>query len=816
MNSIVPPSGTTQDEHIEALVGQMTVEEKVSMLAGADFWHTVPIPRLGIPQIKVTDGPVGARGQDFEGGPRSACFPCGTALAATWNPAIVERVGQALADEVKAKGAHMLLAPTVNIHRSPLAGRNFECYSEDPYLTARMASAYITGLQSKGVGACIKHFVCNDSEFERMSMSSEVTERPLREIYLRPFELAVRDAKPWAVMSSYNRVNGTYASESDTLLLDILKGEWGFDGIVMSDWFGTYSPNVSKSGLDLEMPGPARWMGKHAAQALESGELSHERLDDKIRRLLRTMDRVGAFEHPDLPPEQAIDRPEHHAIAREAASEAIVLLKNDKALLPLDAAKLGSIAVVGALAAHPAPLGGGSARVIPHYVVTPLHAIQAKAGDKVMYAHGPTIHKIPPHFDMTCFKNGLTVEYFANREMSGTPVHAETVKDLRLAWLEGMAPSDRPAGISVRLSGAFTVAESGDWEMSLTCVGQAQMYVDGRLIADRWEKPFVWGEPGEKDVLSLDEDRQYTLTIEFVPQLEVPEWSIRLGGALLPTADPVREAADVAAKADVAIVFVGLTPEWESEGFDRANMELPGDQARLIEEVSAANPNTVVVVNAGSPVTMRWLDRVPAVLQTWYLGQETGNAVADVLFGDVNPSGKLPTTFPVRLEDTPAYINYPGENGKVLYGEGLFVGYRYYDKRDIAPLFPFGYGLSYTTFEYRNLEVTPEGQGARVRLDVQNTGDRGGAEVIQVYVRDIASRSVRPDKELKGFAKVALTPGETKTVELRLDQDALGYYDPAKKRWVVEPGEFEVLVGASSRDIRLTARVNVSEKSAIS
>ncbi|MFN8470976.1 MAG: glycoside hydrolase family 3 C-terminal domain-containing protein [Anaerolineae bacterium] len=802
-------SHAAREQEIAALVEQMTTEEKISLLAGADFWHTVPVPRLGIPSIKVTDGPVGARGKEFMGGPSSACFPCGTALAATWDPAMVERVGRALAEEVRAKGAHILLAPTVNIHRSPLAGRNFECYSEDPYLTARMASAYISGLQGAGVGACIKHFVGNDSEFERMSMSSEIAERPLREIYLRPFELAVRDVQPWAVMSSYNRVNGTYACESDTLLIDILKGEWGFDGIIMSDWFGTYSPNVSRGGLDLEMPGPARWMGKHAAQAVESGALSHERLNDKVRRLLRTIARVGAFEHPDLQPEQGIDRPEHHAVAREAASEAIVLLKNDKSFLPLDLAKLASIAVVGRPAAHPAPVGGGSAQVNPHYLVTPLHAIEAKAGEKVVYAPGPSLHKIPPHFDMTWFTNGVTVEYFTNRDLSGTPAHTGVEKDLSLSWLAGLSAAEKASGIAVRVTGSFVVPETGDYEISLSSFGQARMSLDEHVVTDRWERPFVFGDVGEKAVFHLSEDEPHTLTVECAPQLELPFPPIRLGGAMLPATDAVAEAAKVAAKADVAIVFVGLTTEWETEGVDRENMELPNEQARLIEAVSAANPNTVVVINAGAPISMRWLGSVPAVLQTWYLGQETGNAVTDVLFGDVNPSGKLPTTFPVRLEDNPAFINYPGENGKVLYGEGLFVGYRYYDKKDVTPLFPFGHGLSYTTFEYRNLHITPAGDGALVSVDVQNTGSRAGAEVVQVYVRDVASRLVRPDKELKAFARVELAPGETKTVDFTLDQDALAYYDPSTKAWVVEPGEFEVLVGASSRDIRQTGTFTI-------
>lgn len=806
------------NKNIEALIAQMTLEEKISLLAGADLWHTVPIERLGIPAIKVTDGPIGARGADFQAGVTSACFPCGTALAATWNPALVERVGRALADEVRAKGAHILLAPTVNIHRSPLAGRNFECYSEDPYLTARMAVAYIKGLQSGGVGACIKHFVCNDSEFERQSISSEVSERPLREIYLRPFEIAIREARPWAVMSSYNRINGTYASENDTLLLDILKGEWGFDGLVMSDWFGTYSPNVAKGGLDLEMPGPARWMGEHALRAVQNGALSPDRLDDKVRRLLRTIDRAGAFDHPDLQPEQAIDRPEHRRLAREAASEAIVLLKNNRSILPLDPSRLGSIAVIGASAKWASVRGGGSVRVNPHYVVAPLDAIKGKAGDRVKYAVGCAIHKLPRPLDKSWLTGNLTLQYYANRTLTGEPVHTEVTDRLEKVWIGNVRPGVQVTDFSVRLIGAFTVPENGTYELGLSSVGPSRLSVDGTLVVNLWDVAPHGRERSGTGAIELTAGRAHSIQIEYASAPETAFQRFDVGCMPQIPADSIQQAAALAARSDVAIVFAGLTDEWESEGFDRPDMELPGDQARLIEQVAAANPNTIVVLNVGSPISMNWLDKVAAVVQAWYLGQETGNAIADVLFGEVNPCGKLPTTFPRRLQDNPAYINYPGENGKVYYGEGLFVGYRYYDKKDIAPLFPFGYGLSYTTFEYRNLRLSTSelapGETLGVSVDVQNTGQRAGQEIVQVYVRDVQSRLMRPEKELKAFAKVALEPGETQTVTLTLDQEALSYYDPAAKRWVAEEGEFEVLVGSSSRDIRLTARLSYKGEAA--
>jgi len=800
-------------EKIEALVTQMTLEEKVSLLAGADAWHTVSIPHLGIPAIKVTDGPIGARGSQSAYGPTSACFPCGSALAATWNPDLVERVGQALAEETKAKGAHILLAPTVNIHRTPLAGRNFECYSEDPYLTARMAVAYINGLQSEGVGACIKHFVCNDSEYERTSMSSEVGERALREIYLRPFQIAIREAQPWAIMSSYNRINGTYASENDYLLLDILKGEWGFDGIVISDWWGTYSSGVARSGLELEMPGPARWMGDHVLEAIKDGSLSQDRLNDKIQRLLRTMERVGAFENPELQPEQSIDKPEHRHLAWEAAAEAIVLLKNDDAILPIDLEQVGPIAVIGASAKWPSFKGGGSVRVKPHYVISPLDAIQSRTAGKVEYAAGCAIHKLPPAFDADWLADDLTLHIFANRGLAGDPIQTEKTEGLEQFWNKDRLKQAELTNFSARLAGSFTVPESGMYEVGLVSSGPSRLLIDGAPIIDFWgNMPQGQGRSGTQTI-ELVAGQTYSVQIEYAAHPDIHWQHFRAGCMKQIEDDAIRHAAKLAARSDVAIVFAGLTDEWESEGFDRPDMELPGAQAELIEQVAAANPNTIVVLNVGSPINMAWLDKVAAVVQAWYLGQETGNAIADVLFGAVNPSGKLPTTFPKRLQDNPAYINYPGENGQVLYGEGLFVGYRYYDKKDIDPLFPFGYGLSYTTFEYSSLTLIEGKNGTiEVRLDVHNTGGQAGKEIVQVYIRDPQSQLVRPEKELKAFAKVTLESGESKTVTLVLDREALSYYDPAKEQWVAEDGEFEVLVGSSSREIHLTAHVTLKNR----
>ena len=797
---------------IEKLLTEMTLDEKISVLAGKDLWRTMPVPRLDIPSIQVTDGPNGVRGAWSTLGTPSACLPVGIALGATWNVELVERLGRLLAEEVKAKGAHVLLAPTVNIHRTPIAGRNFECFSEDPYLSGQMATAYINGLQCNGIGACIKHFVCNDQEFERNSISSEVEERPLHEIYLEPFRLALRAARPWTVMSAYNKVNGVFASENDYLLKSILKEAWGFDGVVMSDWFGAYTPDVPAGGLELEMPGPARWMGAgHVQKALDKGDLTLSALDDKVRRILRTVERVGAFAQPEPAGERADDRPDHRHLIREAARESIVLLTN-REILPLATARLKRIAVIGELAQWPNIMGGGSSQIVPYYVVSPLAGIRSRAGDQieVEYAPGCFIRKTLPALDGDMLttaegKRGLEVAIYDNVDFSGEPAYTDVLARTKFGWFDNSVPNVNQERFCVRLTGFFTPKETGVHTFGLSSVGQSRLAIDGNVVLDKWSDTPAHGEKTIQ--MEMTAGQGYPLKLEYCWEGD-PRWrSVGLGHRPPHAADLTAEAVALAKEADVVILVAGLTSEWESEGFDRVNMSLPGAQDELIEQVAAANPNTIVVLNAGSAVAMPWVDRVAAVVEQWYNSQECGHALADVLFGDVSPCGKLPTTFPKRLEDNPAYINYPGENGKVLYGEGLFVGYRYYDKKNLEPLFPFGHGLSYTSFEYSNLQLgarqfTAE-SGLEVRLDVRNTGSRAGKEIVQLYVRDPQSTLVRPAQELKAFAKIELAPGQSQRVIFHLDREAFWYYNPAEGGWQTEPGEFEILVGASSRDLRL-------------
>lgn len=797
-------------EQIEALISQLTLEEKASLLAGADMWRSVTIERLGIPAIQVTDGPNGARGADDNLGATSVCFPVGMAMGATWNPALIEQVGETLAHEARAKGASVLLAPTVNIHRTPLAGRNFECYAEDPYLSGTIASAYINGLQSQRVSACIKHFVCNDQEYERFSMSSEVTERPLHEIYLEPFRIALENANPWTVMSAYNRINGVYASENP-LLDTILKGKWGYDGLVMSDWYGTYTENVPAGGLDLEMPGKARWMDPaKVIAAVQAGELAESHLDDKVRRLLRLLERVGLL-NGDQPPAAPTNTPADRQLARTVAQEAIVLLKNDNNLLPLDADKLQTIAVIGQNARFAQIMGGGSSAVNPHYAISPLQGITERAGRgdvEVSYELGTPLYQLPLPLETVWLADedgqpgGLTLRYYHNLDLSGQPGHTAFLKKSQLSWFGDANPLIDPTHFSLRLTGTLNVPADGTYDLHLWSLGQAHLTLDGKRLIDHWGTE---GSPDRRSSVAvpLRAGQPVSLAVDYVTHPDGRWRIVRLGCIPPQSADPIQDAVDLAAKADVAIVIAGLTSEWESEGFDRPDLDLPGRQNELISRVAAANPNTIVVLNLGSAVVMPWLDEVPAVVQQWFGGQEAGNALADVLFGDVTPSGRLPTTFPRRLQDNPAHINYPGENGQVFYGEGIFVGYRYYDKKEIEPLFPFGHGLSYTDFAYDNLQISNQGNQIEVQLDVTNSGQRPGQDVVQLYLHDVSARLVRPLQELKAFAKVALEPGERKTVTLNLSRQSLAFYDPKVGDWVTEPGEFEVLAGRSSRDIRL-------------
>ena len=820
-------------ERTDDLLSELTLDERAALTAGLDMWHGTGVERLGIRGIKVSDGPNGARGA-FWNGTTSACTPCGTALGATWNVELVKRVGHVLGDETRSKGADMLLAPTVNIHRSPLAGRNFECYSEDPFLSARMAVAMVIGVQSKGVGTAIKHFVANDSEFERHTISSEVDDRSLREIYLVPFEAAVVEARSLSIMAGYNRLRGTYCAESPFLqgVLD----EWGFDGFMISDWWGVKSTiGTGNAGVDLEMPGPALFLGAKLADAVRAGNVAEAALDGKVRRLLGVMERLGVLESTEASADRSVDVPAHHEILRAAARESIVLLRNEpveggRPVLPLRRDDIRRIAVIGPDADVHLVQGGGSAAVNPHYSVTVLDGLRAACGDAVEIVHerGCDAYRILPPLDHRWTRpthpshpdHGMTVEYFDGRELAGEPIDVIHTDEPRLTWIGDPSPMVTGGNFSARVSATFIAPCDGPFEFGLVVGGQARVFFDGEVLLEMWDE-FVPGEAffglGSREVRAtrdLVADEAHHIVVESTCFEGLSAAALLLGGLPKLGDDGIDRAAAAAADADVAIIVVGLNQDWESEGQDRADWELPGDQSELVERVVAAQPATAVLVQAGAPVAMEWADTVPAIAQIWYLGQETGNAVADLLVGDHSPSGRLPTTFPMRFLDHPAVENYPGEHDEVRYGENLFVGYRWYDRREILPRYAFGHGLSYTTFEHSNIrpDRTSFGPGdiVRVAVDVTNTGGTAASEVVQIYVHDPVSRLSRPVQELKAFAKVLLEPGERATVELDLPPRAFQYWDPTTDAWTADDGEFEIRAGASSRDIRQSVWVTLS------
>jgi beta-glucosidase len=797
---------------IDDLLNQLTLDEKISMLAGSGLWYSTGIPRLNIPVFQVADGPNGVRGVWSRMSPTAAATPIGIALGATWNPELVERVANVLGEEVKDKNANILLAPTVNIHRTPIAGRNFECFSEDPYLSGMIASAYIKGLQDRGVGACIKHFVANDQEFERTTISSEVDERTLREIYLEPFRIAIRNSNPWSIMSGYNRVNGTYACQNDHTLKEILKKEWGYEGVVISDWFGTYDDGAASGALDIEMPGPARWAASDKVKkAIQSGTLTEKDLNDKVLRLLRVLEKAGLFDRTHRPEDRANDRPAHRQVIREAGGEAIVLLKNEKDLLPLK--KVKSIAVIGPYAATAQIFGGGSSSgFLPHYKVSPFDGIKQRAGARIRVntAPGCFIYKnLPAPAPETLSTRdglvGLDLSLFNGTEFKGAPRHTRVTTLVQHDWFDHSVPDVDQESFSMRMEGFFTPKENGTHTLSVYAIGSAKLYFDGRLLIDHSSQSDSGKQLTAK--LKLKGGQSHAIKLEYSWKGPRMFRAVHIGHQPPHADDLIAEAVKLAKKSDVVVLIAGLNKEWETEGSDRADMKLPGRQDELIERVVKANSKTIVVLNVGSAVEMPWINKVSTVLQLWYAGQEQGNALADVLFGDVNPSGKLPTTFPVRLEDNPAHTNYPGENGKVRYGEGIFVGYRYYDKKKLAPLFPFGHGLSYTSFKYGRLKLGSKkisiNETLTVKVDVTNTGRVAGREIVQLYVHDVKSTFARPEKELKAFQKVELKPKQTKTLTFTLDREAFWHFNDAKNKWDHEAGEFEILIGASSRDIRL-------------
>ncbi|KAH7343148.1 putative beta-glucosidase precursor [Rhizoctonia solani] len=799
---------------VEKVVANLSLAEKTRLLAGVGWWHTYAIKRLGIPALRFTDGPNGARGTKFFEGVPAACFPGATGLAASWDVEYLHSVGRTIALDCKDKGAHVLLGPTVNIQRSPLGGRGFESYSEDPLLSGHMARSFIDGLQSEGVAATIKHFVANDSEFERMSISSEVSTRALREIYLRPFELVCRDAKnsAWAVMTAYNRVNGLHASENKYLLDTILRKQWGWEGLVMSDWFGTSSADASiKAGLDLEMP------------------------------VINLINRVAASGIPENAEEIGHPTEEIVGKLREAARNSNVLLKNDLNLLPLKPSRLRSITVIGPNADAPVFSGGGSANLRPYQHTSALEGIRdalKEAGKDVKVQHviGALSHKLVPLLGVKQLKTkegkpGFDIEWFHQdpvKNPKAERVHYTHGTHSSMWFIDNLPEHLNPTCWAT-ITATYTPEFSGNHEFGVSADGLVDMYLDGKKIIDNSTKPtpgsafFGTGTTEVLATVGLEANKPVQIVLQYASSLLAREkGGCRFGGGpTFDVDDGIRDAVQAAKAADVAIVVIGLNNDWESEGHDRVDMSLPGATNQLVSAVLEANKQTIVVVISGTPVVMPWVARASTVIQSFYGGGESGNGLADVLFGKVNPSSKLPLSFPKRDEDAPSHLNFPGENGKILYAEGVFVGYRHYETYKKEVLFPFGHGLSYTQFEYQAISISGKiGTNSTVEVSttIKNIGQVPGREVVQIYVRDVASRLDRPTKELKGFAKTALiAPGGTDTVKISLDRYAFAYFDDwagpdgrdGEGRWVAEKGEFEIIAGASSTDEKMRTSITL-------
>jgi beta-glucosidase len=811
-------SQTIGENEVEDLLRALTLEEKILLLSGQDAWRTAAIERLGIEPVTMTDGPHGVRSDLAEAGRKAGLttvFPTGVSMASSWNPDLIQQVGAVLGEETLAMDCDILLGPCVNIVRHPLAGRNFESFSEDPYLAGEIGVAYVNGVQSQGAGTSLKHFAANNQEIERKRGNSVMDERTLREIYLPQFERVVKAANPWTVMCSYNRLNGDYASQNKFLLTDILKKEWGYQGTVVSDWGAVHATaEPVKAGLDLEMPGPSKWFGALLSEAVSTWQIEVSAIDEAVRRILRLVIKRQNRMHSTY----TVNTSGHQLVARRLAEEAITLLKNNNHLLPLAKSGLKRLAVIGPNAAECRIGGGGSSFAIPPYRVSPLEGLRRLLPEtvEILYEKGcdneSAIPVIRPEYVNTPDgkSSGLLGEFFHNLDLQGAPVFSSQFPSAGFWWY-GSPPAE---GISMnhfsaRWSGTFTVPDSGHYLIQLTNSAKARLFVDNQLLLsnDAPEFDMITDEfVQQSTTIELKADQPYPLRIEYVKESSEPFISVKvcLARTYLPGEDQRQaRAAALAQTCDAAIVFAGYPEQHEHEGNDRESLELTGPQTELIRAVAKANPKTVVVLNSGAPVSMPWLEDVNAVLQAYYPGMEGGNAIARVLFGEVNPSGKLSVTYPKRLEDTPAFNNYPG-NRDVSYGEGIFVGYRHYDLREIEPLFPFGHGLSYTDFDYSgiNIDYTKGKFPIVIRAIVRNVGSFVGKEVVQLYITDLKSSLPRPPKELKGFRKIELQPGETREVAFELDDRAFSFYDPVLKKWRWEPGEFEVELGSSSRDIR--------------
>jgi beta-glucosidase len=818
---------TTAVDHEAEIAGrlaQLSLEQKVRLMTGADIWALHPLPEIGLRRLVTSDGPAGVRGETWDERSPSANVPSPTALAASWDPVRVERMGRLLASEARRKGVDVLLAPTVNLHRTPYGGRHFECFSEDPELTAVIGTAYVQGLQAEGVAATVKHFVANDSETDRFSVNALVDERVLRELYLMPFERIVA-AGAWAAMAAYNKVNGTTMTEN-SLQRDVLKREWAFDGVIMSDWYATRS--VAAAGedlLDLAMPGPESPWTEGLLEAVRSGQISESAVDGHVLRILRLAARVGALDELEraTPPARPWSEEELSSELRASSAAGMVLIKND-GLLPLEASSLRQVAVIGPNAATARTLGGGSATVFPLHVVSPLDGLRAAVSDEVRIVHGLGVRSSDrtdiAAKDLLQLPDGsgpgLEVIFFdaEDRELGRQQRQAGSM----MWWgpvQEGLTAGEID---HLRLATRLRVPKSGGYAVGTSGLGDFRLLVDGEVVVDETiDLPLgadvvegIMKPPQQRAVVDMDAGRDVPVELTYRPTggatllggADVTMLTVQLNVArVIDEKEEFEHAVSLAAESDVAVVVVGTNEEVESEGFDRTSLALPGRQDELVRAVAAANPRTVVIVNSGAPVLLPWADQVAAVLVSWFPGQEFGNALADVLTGTVEPGGRLPVTWPASEEELPSVQPV---NGELPYDEGLLIGYRWYLSTGRDPLFPFGHGHGYTTWAYEGIAV----DGDTVTVSVRNTGDRGGREVVQLYASRPNSTVERAPRWLVGSAVVDAAAGDVANAIITVDDHNFRHWDSSVHTWTIEPGSYRLQAGRSVVDLPLTDEIS--------
>ncbi|MEU1478095.1 glycoside hydrolase family 3 C-terminal domain-containing protein [Streptomyces sp. NPDC005760] len=809
------PRGTTpadqaREAAVEAALARLDLDAKARLLAGQDMWSLPALPEIGLPSLVMSDGPIGVRGVRWTADDPSIALPSPTALAATWDPELARRAGVLLAQEARRKGVHVLLAPTVNLHRSPLGGRHFEAYSEDPYLTGRIGAGYVTGVQEGGVGTTVKHFVANDAETDRFTVNNLVSERALRELYLAPFEHIVENAHPWGIMTAYNTVNGTTMTEHHHLVNEVLRGEWGFDGCNVSDWMAARSTKGAiEGGLDVAMPGPTTVYGEALARAVRDGEVEESAVDAAVRNVLRLAARVGILEGAEPVVTELPPSADGEALAREIARRSFVLVRNQGAL-PL---RQGTVALIGAAARDARILGGGSATVFPDRIVSPLDGLTAALPEGTLgYAVGAD-----PNTELAVADKGFSLTAIC-RDADGHVIGTASVPNGLIQWMG----SDLPEGVthdslhSVELTGTFTPRESGRHTFGIKGLGAFKLAVDGTTYYDDVQRtdeddPFItfFGAPEPRAEVQLTAGEPVDVSLTHVVLLpeNIP---MKVVAFTLAHQDPQRdpdaliaEAVEAARNADTAVVVVATTERVESEGFDRRDLALPGRQDELVRAVAAANPNTVVIVNSGSPVELPWREDVSAVLIGWFPGQEGGAALADVLTGAHEPGGRLPTTWG-SLADAPVTRVTP-EGGELPYDEGVFIGYTAWEKEGRTPAYPFGHGLGYTDWTYESAQV----QGTTVRVRLRNSGARAGREVVQVYLAPAGPDAARPARRLAGFAGAEAAPGESVEVTVEIPRRAFEIWDEKTSSWSYVKGSYEIQVGRSIDDRRVTVPINV-------